>query len=275
MASIRTAIGCAEFGCVEDADECDRTTAQRCDRSLRASSRPYGLAQQLLRPRELRHGRRLRLPVAASPIPIASQTRAAHPRVQGRDACENLQRRAGAYGQCATWTCDTGFGDSECDCGCNALDPRCRQQQRLSCTEPGCELTTCEQCTDDTNDRAACGGEWLSDDPGDEAACDPKTYDLDGLCDCGCGVEDPDCGGEGCTDDACHAVGCDVCHEASNDISCLTYTCSPETYGTGDGCNCGCGALDRIAKAWAAKIRLLTEAVRHLPRPFGRSVGCL
>jgi len=85
--------------------------------------------------------------------------------------------------------------------------------------------------------------------------CNPVYY-ADGYCDCGCGALDPDC-----TD---ATVGsCEFCGEFGacdqGDQSCSTidptqnwlcvppppgWTCNPTYYGTNDGCDCGCGALD-------------------------------
>jgi hypothetical protein len=167
--------------------------------------------------------------------------------------------------------------DTDCDCGCGAIDPTCRDERRVSCTAPGCEETTCEQCSDDNGDRAECGGEWENDATEDDGAtCDPKSYDIDGLCDCGCGYADPDCADdEGCVGNACHADGCEVCHDFSAQIACLDWTCLPENYGTDDGCNCGCGAPDPDCEGnGCAAPGCSAEVCDTCHDPFGRAVGC-
>jgi len=84
--------------------------------------------------------------------------------------------------------------------------------------------------------------------------CDPGYYGTDDGCDCGCGAVDPDCAGA-------TVASCDYCGETGacdeGDDSCSTidpnnnsvcvlsgWTCDPGYYGTGDGCDCGCGYLD-------------------------------
>lgn len=87
--------------------------------------------------------------------------------------------------------------------------------------------------------------------------CSEAFYDDGSLCDCGCGAPDPDC----LTDDP---FSCDYCDGGCGTGSCpaniatpnwtctggggggvpAAWTCSDSYYGTGDGCDCGCGAVD-------------------------------
>jgi hypothetical protein len=269
--------GCSELGCNDD-DACDRTTD--------LNGRPIGFAPDDARLAWLNNNCDLASYGTGDgcdcgcgepdPDCEANESCTTAACTDG-DACEICNNGAGGYVECDTWTCDTGFMDADCDCGCGAIDPRCRQQRRVSCTEPGCEETTCQQCTDDMGDRAECGGEWEDDaTEEDGAACDPKSYDLDGLCDCGCGFADPDCAEDtGCTGNACHAPGCEVCHDFSAQVACLVWTCPADSYGTGDGCNCGCGAPDPDCDGQGcADPGCNKEMCETCHDPFGRAVGC-
>jgi hypothetical protein len=113
----------------------------------------------------------------------------------------------------ADWTCAPAwFGDGACDCGCGVLDSDCATSLVESCAQ--CRGVLDGGCNDDASD--ACPG---SVDPLDNATCRgappewtcaAEYFDQgDGVCDCGCGVVDPDC--------ANALVGsCDVCHDASD-----------------------------------------------------------
>ena len=163
----------------------------------------------------------------------------------GCDACND---GTGQFTTCGGWTCgttsDPEWAQAECDCGCGVVDPYCRIVGRVSCTADGCETPVCEYCNEGST-RSICGGTWESDNGPDGSACDTEFYALDGLCDCGCGAKDPDCGkGKGCTDKGCHAPGCEVCHAGSQTVPCLTWRCEASANGSGDGCDCGCGAPD-------------------------------
>lgn len=84
--------------------------------------------------------------------------------------------------------------------------------------------------------------------------CEVATH-ADGVCDCGCGVADPDCGGEGCTVPGCRQGACRYCHESAA----YETVCGPAASGTprpiavcaaswsvDDRCDCGCGTLDPV-----------------------------
>lgn len=97
--------------------------------------------------------------------------------------------------------------------------------------------------------------------------CNP-TYFQDGSCDCGCGVADDDCGIDGCTVAGCAHAGCEYCYvneaaaAAGDFVDCSTasegdgegegeappappeWLCPTFFFGSDDGCDCGCGAVD-------------------------------
>jgi hypothetical protein len=152
----------------------------------------------------------------------------------------------------AGWTCaEALWADGYCDCGCSALDVDCTG---FSCQQPGCIADRCEACFD-------ADGAWrpcTADPNPDDWTCGPQSRMNDSLCDCGCGIPDPDCDGSGCTEPGCRKVACDTrngCGDfvtADNDDcssinpSALTqdWTCAWDHYGSGDGCDCGCGTID-------------------------------
>jgi hypothetical protein len=84
-------------------------------------------------------------------------------------------------------------------------------------------------------------------------SCPLASYHGGNGCDCGCGALDPDCSSaaaSACT--TCNAKGscatsCSQIATAKN-ATCSDvpagWKCSPAFYSRGDGCDCGCGALD-------------------------------
>ena len=177
---------------------------------------------------------------------------------------------------CPKWTCgsatDVAFANAECDCGCGVIDPFCRDVQRESCTKAGCEIATCQFCND-SGGRAACGGQWRTDT---DVSCHWQFYGEDGLCDCGCGAHDPDCKkGQDCTDKGCNAPDCDVCHDGSLLDLCYAWTCSADSFGKGDGCDCGCGARDPDCNGnGCQEPGCKDDACEVCHDPFGRAVPC-
>lgn len=168
------------------------------------------------------------------------------------DACDVCHDGVGPYDaathymhyiQCPGWTCTDAatWGNAECDCGCGAIDPYCRDVNLFSCTADGCSTATCDACNEQ-GVRGECGPAWS--DGG--LTCNSEYYGIDGLCDCGCGVPDPDCGSGGCTEAGCTAPGCDVCHSGTSLAVCDPWRCDSARYAEGgsDHCDCGCGALD-------------------------------
>ena len=92
------------------------------------------------------------------------------------------------------------FDDGFCECGCGVADPEC---YGAGCSEPGCRAPACQICYDGTDWRV-CG--WLCED----------YLRSDGVCDCGCGANDPQCGGGACAYPNCcennpNYYGCGRC----------------------------------------------------------------
>jgi hypothetical protein len=151
-------------------------------------------------------------------------------RAQGCDRC----RAADGSAIPCRWTCELArFDDgAQCDCGCGTFDPDCGG---LGCHEPGCFAHGCDRCY------ASSGSEVLCE----PSACSAVVFG-DGVCDCGCRVDDVDCAAANdCVEPGCSADGCGRCHDANGDVqSCAAFYCELEQQGGGDGCNCGCGAPD-------------------------------
>ena len=140
----------------------------------------------------------------------------------------------------AGWTCDPSFyGDTRfCDCGCGVADVDCADAAAASCDD-------CSACSPFAKDCTAVV------DGTDNAQCGTGT--------CGNGMVE---GGEVCDGDGtlparltCEELGftggtvscADGC--ANVDLTACTggpkgWTCPPEYYGMGDGCDCGCGVVD-------------------------------
>jgi len=189
--------------------------------------------------------------------------------------CDVCHDGVGGVDACPGWDADCSdalVGNGTCDCGCGVVDPDCRALERASCTDPGCELTTCQYCNEDGL-RTGCGGDWASDLV--ESACSVATFDLDGLCDCGCGVSDPDCPkDEGCTEKGCSAPGCEVCHDGYLLTRCLTWFCDEDRFGDGD-CDCGCGAPDPDCEsAGCTQVGCADSACEVCHDPLGRVSPC-
>eukprot|EP01105_Mastigella_eilhardi_P003082 TRINITY_DN1392_c0_g1_i2.p1 TRINITY_DN1392_c0_g1~~TRINITY_DN1392_c0_g1_i2.p1 ORF type:complete len:1456 (-),score=74.94 TRINITY_DN1392_c0_g1_i2:371-4738(-) len=74
--------------------------------------------------------------------------------------------------------------------------------------------------------------------------CDPSFYQAGDGCDCGCGIEDPDCLYSS------YLYGCDGPLPTCVAGECLfteppaSWTCGRSFYGSNDGCDCECGAAD-------------------------------
>lgn len=139
-------------------------------------------------------------------------------------ACEHCRGADGNLVPCQDWDCDAArFGDGVCDCGCGSLDPDCDSG---GCAVPGCGGQACERCEAVGGGEIACG--WT---------CDAAAYGDGTTCHCGCGIHDPDCGGEGCTGPDCYAAACDVCHAGAASIACSP--CDADMMDDGS-CDCGC-----------------------------------
>lgn len=149
------------------------------------------------------------------------------------------------------WTCSAYlYADgSVCHCGCGVVD--------LDCPTDGIE--SCEECSGCGS--GACPGRL---DPEDVTSCQPlpekwhcaEHQYADGyLCDCGCGVIDPDCDSplksscEQCytTLGSCAEYSCNNVLPEDNsrctDSPPEEWTCDMEFYGD-LACDCGCGVRD-------------------------------
>jgi len=131
------------------------------------------------------------------------------------------------------WFCDPFYyGTSDgCDCECGAWDP--------DCDDPGQPILGCAG-----NDICVQPG-VCAPDGGDVWMCAPELYAAGNGCDCMCGIYDPDCDDPAqaifncAVDEACVEPG--VCSSGGLPPG---WVCPPEYYGTSDGCDCLCGALD-------------------------------
>ncbi len=82
-------------------------------------------------------------------------------------------------------------------------------------------------------------------DAGDQQprfACDSDRMN-DGVCDCGCGLPDPDCGDLGCPEPGCYADACELCEGASGPLECARGNC-PADFELDGACDCGCRERD-------------------------------
>jgi hypothetical protein len=144
------------------------------------------------------------------------------------------------------WTCyDYYYGDGyACHCGCGVQDADCRSTS----------IDQCEACT--------CGGVGGCPglvDPDDTTECLPAPDGWtcndnrygDGVCDCGCGIDDPDCypeypycsrcPEESCAHGDCSRIDLEDVTQCLYDIP-AGWTCGNYFF---DGvCDCGCGADD-------------------------------
>jgi len=135
----------------------------------------------------------------------------------------------------ADWSCDGAYyGDDDCDCGCTAADPVC---EGAGCTEPGCQSDECDYCYDSAGSTIQCIDGWT---------CATAAYEDFSACDCGCGIADPDCGTEGCTESGCVEESCNHCWTSGSSTGCAPsgWTCTSTYYNALDGCDCGCTLAD-------------------------------
>jgi hypothetical protein len=151
------------------------------------------------------------------------------------------------------WLCGSlYYGDGFCDCGCGVLDIDCESQQGdacLSCPLLGCARNLC--ATIDPDDNTLCTAPPLT------WKCNERFY-RDGVrCDCGCGFPDPDCtSNELSACDACNGEGScsgqpcpglidpEAIHACVQPYPPSEWRCGPDQYGSGQSCDCGCGAPD-------------------------------
>src|SRR5262249_39725044 len=140
------------------------------------------------------------------------------------DLCEHCGRCSGTCDNLAAgdplnckpapsgWTCDEEhYYDYQCDCGCGVLDPWCNGSADIyACTEypvEGCSGGNKTHINSTHNERCpvTIPSGWK---------CTGGYYD-DGVCDCGCGVADPDCASKRVED----------CANCADEGSCSTAEC--------------------------------------------------
>ncbi|HTQ05734.1 MAG TPA: hypothetical protein VMI54_17850 [Polyangiaceae bacterium] len=124
----------------------------------------------------------------------------------------------------AGWTCaPVQYHDGySCDCGCGIKDPDCASTSPAACNNcpaEGCTTGICSHLS--PTDNSACSIVAPSD-----WTCDRGFY-ADGVCDCGCGVADPDCS-------SASRSACETCNDTG---SCSTAKC-PGTISTTDNSTC-------------------------------------
>lgn len=178
------------------------------------------------------------------------------------DACAqaSLGALTSATGSCVAtnvpvlWSCQLAayHGGDGCDCGCGVVDPDCSSSSEGECAGDCAPAGSCAfDCTDivPTNN-ATCTAippAWT---------CSPVYYGSGNGCDCGCGAVDLDCLGETtsnacdtCNDPGSCATSCADINPSRNYACGQTgvpagWTCAATAYGSGDGCDCGCGVVD-------------------------------
>jgi uncharacterized protein (TIGR03382 family) len=157
----------------------------------------------------------------------------------GDGFCTQGETRVSCPGDCQglfavpeAWSCNPGFygqGDG-CDCDCGARDPDCdaANQEVYNCA-PG---SACER---DGSCAVPIPAGW---------ACDPSRFGDGQRCDCACGAPDPDC-----SNPRNQTSGCAPGGACQADGTCTIpipegWSCRRRYYGSGDGCDCNCGAPD-------------------------------
>eukprot|EP00727_Mastigamoeba_balamuthi_P009573 m51a1_g5238 putative protein tyrosine kinase domain containing protein (762) ;mRNA; f:338653-341662 len=144
--------------------------------------------------------------------------------------CDQTGRCAAVHWSQANARCNPAnyWAYDGCDCNCGgAVDPDCFNQYEET---KNCENMPSSYCQISVeNGSQSCQTRWT---------CDPAEYGNGGVCNCECGVEDPDC----MTNDNSTCGGDLRCYEGK----CLVpkkWTCSP-TYYFDDVCQCNCGIYD-------------------------------
>jgi hypothetical protein len=164
---------------------------------------------------------------------------------QGCEACYTDEH---AWKPCAqpldptAWTCDVAEqNDLLCDCGCTVPDDACRGS---GCSEPSCWRGACDI-------RHGTDGSAISPSrPPLGWTCPSAAWGGGNGCDCGCGTTDPDCQSAfTCTSPLCNDTECSICHDGTGRTvpcsgSLSSWKCDAQRFGSGDGCDCGCGVAD-------------------------------
>jgi len=177
--------------------------------------------------------------VCARGYPSVELCPESEPAICGDGFCTGHEAREGCVPDCdglfavpAAWTCDAGWYDAgdDCDCSCGTFDPDCnnRELDVLNCAPD-----------------SACNHDGTCKEPITEGwRCAPSQYGDGDRCNCDCGVPDPDC-----ADAQLSETGCAPGGACQADGTCTIslpegWDCRRRFYGSGDGCDCNCGARD-------------------------------
>lgn len=174
----------------------------------------------------------------------------------GYDSCDTIAPDENAF--CTSpppsWTCPARlYNDgSQCDCGCGFRDPDCENSLVASCDKcngtGACSGQACPGTIDERNNQAC-----FKPAPPEGWTCADYAYGDATVCDCGCGVPDPDCRTSdilACETCWCGSVFCPQNIDTSDTTQCDLppppdgWTCTPELW-SDDYCDCGCGVRDR------------------------------
>lgn len=150
------------------------------------------------------------------------------------------------------WSCPVRFyADGVlCNCGCNAPDPDCEENDLAACdmcdAEGSCSVQECPG-TIDPGELSHC----VQPPPPEGWTCPDSTYADGSTCECGCGVADLDCRSgalEACQNcDACGTFSCPGFVDTDDTTRCRPppegWECELQAYGDG-ACHCGCGIVD-------------------------------
>jgi len=157
---------------------------------------------------------------------------------------------------CPEWMYGT---DSGCDCFCGSWDPDCNSVDngQNDCTEglggKCVSAGVCEYAVPlvDTNS-GTCQDEDATPITNPECwHCEAHLFNDSLACNCECGLWDPDCLDPtlpivGCRDVAEHTTTCSLWDGSCRwtPLAPSSWNCSLRSYGTDDGCDEGCGAID-------------------------------
>jgi hypothetical protein len=147
------------------------------------------------------------------------------------------------------WTCNARLyrDGTQCDCGCGFPDPDCSSNDVAACdtcdADGACSHQLCPGTINPDSNRACikptAPAGWT---------CGDYSYGDGRYCDCGCGVQDPDCNAN--TPDLCYRCACGTCPDSidpADPTHCAPppagWTCAPELYANTE-CDCGCGVVD-------------------------------
>lgn len=202
----------------------------------------------------------------------------------------------------AGWTClASWYGTADgCDCGCGVADPDCADGNRETCQYNHCESGQVPAANPATCAANVCGdgyaaaGETCDDGGGQGCNADCTAEDPGFSCDYGAGgchalvCGDGNVEGEETCDDGNGAGGdgCSAACQTEEGYSCRTageacsavpagWACNANYYGSGDGCDCGCGVEDADCAGGCAEPGCDVEGVcAYCYDASGASVGC-